>query len=102
FFPGARDELAAIDDEIVAAVLGAPSAGKAGCFEDQYACTGGQLYELMAGHDRFIADVRPLMEGVRAARGLPPGLSCHPYDLCTLLIAQSLGVVVTSPDGTEL
>jgi fructose-1,6-bisphosphatase/inositol monophosphatase family enzyme len=102
FFPGARDELAAIDDEIVAEVLGPPSAGKAGCFEDQYACTGGQLYELMTGHDRFIADVRPLMAGVRARRGLPRGLCCHPYDLCTALIAEELGVVVTDPSGAPL
>jgi fructose-1,6-bisphosphatase/inositol monophosphatase family enzyme len=102
FFPGVRDLLAAIDDEVVAEVLGAPSAGKAACFEDQYACTGGQLYELMAGHDRFVADVRPLMESVRAERGLPRGLSCHPYDLCAVLIAQELGVVVTDARGAEL
>ena len=41
--------------------MGPPVAGKAPCFEDQYVSTGGQLYELMAGHDRFIADLRPLM-----------------------------------------
>jgi fructose-1,6-bisphosphatase/inositol monophosphatase family enzyme len=102
FFPGARDVLAAIDDELVAAVLGPPMPGKAGCFEDQYACTGGQLYELMAGHDRFIADLRPLMEGIRAERTLPRGLSCHPYDLCTALIAQELGVILTDAVGDPL
>lgn len=102
FFPGARDELAAIDDEIVAGVLGPSAAGKAACFEDQYACTGGQLYELMAGHDRFIADLRPLMERIRAERGIARGLSCHPYDLCTLLIARELGVVLTDPAGAAL
>jgi hypothetical protein len=102
FFPGARDELAAIDDEVVAEVLGPPVPGKAGCFEDQYACTGGQLYELMAGHDRFVADIRPLMAGVRMARGLPRGLSCHPYDLCTMAIARAMGVVLTDAAGAEL
>src|SRR5262249_55483692 len=70
FFPGARGELAAIDDEVVAAVLGPVTPGKAHCFEDQYICSGGQLYELMAGHDRFTCDLRPLMEGLLAARGL--------------------------------
>jgi hypothetical protein len=102
FFPGVRDELAAIDDEVVAEVLGPPIAGKAACFEDQYACTGGQLYELMAGRDRFVADIRPMMEGLRAERGLPRGLNCHPYDLCTMLIARELGVVVTDPSGAPL
>jgi fructose-1,6-bisphosphatase/inositol monophosphatase family enzyme len=99
FFPGARDVLAAVDDDVAHAVLGPPVAGKAACFEDQYLSTGGQLYELMAGHDRFVADLRPLTEGVRAARGLPRGLCCHPYDLCTALIAEELGVVVTGATG---
>ncbi|HEX6926594.1 MAG TPA: hypothetical protein VF167_14325 [Longimicrobiaceae bacterium] len=102
FFPGARDVLAAIDDELVEAVVGPPVAGKAACFEDQYACTGGQLHALMSGRDRFIADLRPLMEGIRRERGLPRGLSCHPYDLCTALIAQEVGVVITDPSGGEL
>src|SRR6185295_12095272 len=62
FFPGAREELAAIDEEIVRGALGEVERGKAHCFEDQYVSTGGQLYELMSGHDRFIADLRPLME----------------------------------------
>lgn len=102
FFPGVRDVLAAIDDEIVTEVLGPPLAGKAACFEDQYLSTGGQLYELMAGHDRFVADVRPLMQPVYTERGLPRGICAHPYDVCTALIAEELGVVVTGDDGLPL
>lgn len=102
FFPGARDVLAAIDDEIVAEVVGPPVEGKATCFEDQYICTGGQLYEMMAGHDRFVADIRPLLRPVLAGRGLPNPLCCHPYDLCTMLIAEQLGVVVTDAAGQPL
>jgi fructose-1,6-bisphosphatase/inositol monophosphatase family enzyme len=93
FFPGARDVLAAIDDEIVQALV-APEPKRAASFEDQYACTGGELYELMAGHDRFIADLRPLVN--------PTGLCCHPYDLCTALIAREAGVIVTDPAGAPL
>jgi hypothetical protein len=102
FFPGARDVLASIDDELAAELLGPGTAGKAAAFEDQYASTGGQLYELLSGRDRFIADLRPLVEGIRAERGLPTGLCCHPYDLCTVLIAESLGVILTGPDGAPL
>lgn len=102
FFPGAREVLAAVDDEMVAEILGPVQAGKAQCFEDQYICTGGQLYELMAGHDRFVADLRPLTEKLLAEQGLALGLCCHPYDICTMLIAEALGIEVTSPDGSAL
>lgn len=99
FFPGVRDVLAEIDEEIVRGALGLPTLGKAQCFEDQYISTGGQLYELMAGHDRFVADLRPLMQPVMKKRGLDLSICCHPYDLCTELIARELGVVVTDADG---
>jgi hypothetical protein len=99
FFPGVRDVLAAIDDEIVLGALGPPQPGKAGCFEDQYTSTGGQLYELIAGRDRFVADLRANLDPVTDERGLPRLLCCHPYDLCTELIAREAGVIVTGVDG---
>jgi fructose-1,6-bisphosphatase/inositol monophosphatase family enzyme len=102
FFPGAREELAAIDEEVVMGALGPARPGKAHCFEDQYTSSGGQLYELACGHDRFTADLRPLMEESMRARGLAPGICCHPYDLCTELIAREAGVVVTDVDGGPL
>jgi fructose-1,6-bisphosphatase/inositol monophosphatase family enzyme len=101
-FPGVRDELAAIDEEIMLSVLGVTPPGKALCFEDQYASSGGQLYELMIGHDRFNADLRPLMAPVFARRGQPAGICCHPYDLCTGLIASEAGVILTDPWGGPL
>jgi len=94
FFPGAREVLAAIDDEIATAALGPVTPGKAHCFEDQYISSGGQLYELMAGKDRFIADLRPLLKQL--------GICCHPYDVCTALIATELGVLVTDALGQPL
>lgn len=90
FFPGGRDILAAIDDEVVQTLV-KPEPGRAACFEDQYASTGGELYELIAGHDRYIADLRPLVN--------PKGLCCHPYDLCSVLIATEAGVIITDPAG---
>ena len=102
FFPGARDVLAAIDDEIALGMPGQPTDRKAVTFEDQYISTGGQLYELMAGHDRFLADVRPLLAGILEQRGLPHALCCHPYDMCTMLIAEQLGVILTDGAGYQL
>ena len=102
FFPGARDELAAIDEEVVYGALGPVEPGKAHCFEDQYLSSGGQLYELMMGHDRFVADLRPLVEPLLNRRGLALGICCHPYDVCTELIAREAGVIVTDERGDPL
>jgi hypothetical protein len=89
--------LAAIDDALVERIAGR-CPGQAASFEDQYISSAGQLYELMMGHDRWMADIRPL---VWASRG-QPGLCCHPYDLCTTLIARAAGVVVTNARGEAL
>ena len=102
FFPGARDELAAIDEEIVLGALGPVQPDKAHCFEDQYTSSGGQLYELISGHDRFTADLRPLMNKLLTQRGVTMGICCHPYDVCTELIAREAGVIVTNVNGGQL
>jgi hypothetical protein len=65
-------------------------------FDDQYISTGGQIYELLVGHDRFIADLRPL---VFAKLGLSSSLVCHPYDICTALILTETGGLVEHPLG---
>jgi len=102
FVPGARAELAAVDDRVYELVLGPVQRGKAQAFEDQYISTGGQLYELAMGHDRWIADLRPLVEPVLRRRGLELGLCCHPYDLCTELIAREAGAIVGDERGGRL
>ncbi len=102
FFPGLRDVLAAIDDEVVRGALGAQPPGGTLTFEDQYPSTGGQIYSLLGGSDRFIADLRPLMLGIAAERGETLGHCCHPYDICTLLIAEELGVHITDATGAPL
>lgn len=102
FVPGARAELAAVDDRVHELVLGPVERGKAQAFEDQYVSTGGQLYELIAGHDRWMADLRPLAEPVLRERGLELGLCCRPYDLCTELVAREAGVIVADERGRRL
>jgi hypothetical protein len=98
FFPGVRGELAALDDAVVQRIAGRMPPGLALAFEDQYISTAGQLYELMAGHDRWCADLRPLAWARLGQRGL----CVHPYDLCTQAIARQAGVIVTDAYGHDL
>jgi fructose-1,6-bisphosphatase/inositol monophosphatase family enzyme len=94
FFPPGKVWLAEREAELWRAL-----GDNAEIFDDQYLSTAGQLYELLMGHDRFIADLRPL---AFAQLRLASALTCHPYDICTALIAQELGCIVTAPDGQPL
>jgi hypothetical protein len=94
FFPAGKAWLAQREEKLWQAL------GDGGeIFDDQYLSTGGQIYELLMGRDRFIADLRPL---AFAALRVKQSLACHPYDICTALIAQELGCVITAPDGGPL
>jgi fructose-1,6-bisphosphatase/inositol monophosphatase family enzyme len=63
-------------------------------FDDEYISSGGQLHELITGRDRFVADLRPL--------AAPGAHACHPYDMCTALLLEEAGGVVTDPWGEPL
>jgi fructose-1,6-bisphosphatase/inositol monophosphatase family enzyme len=102
FFPGGRDVLAAIDDALCERLLGPRQLGEAAVFDDQYASTGGQIYGLVMGQDRLVADLRPLVARVVAERGQALAHCCHPYDFCTKLIAEEAGVVITDPTGQPI
>lgn len=100
FFPEGKALLGAVE-ETVWRELGV--LGKNGgqlVFDDQYICTGGQLGELIVGHDRMLGDLRPL---AYAKLGYSSAtLCCHPYDICTALIAREAGCIVEAPDGKTL
>jgi hypothetical protein len=99
FFPGAKAAAAALEERLYLELLGPPPSESPQVFDDEYISSGGQLYELMVGHDRFLADLRPLLHdpGEAVTR-----LCCHPYDLCTELIAREAGVIVTDERGKGL
>ena len=102
FFPGMRDVLGSIDDCVVTGVLGPREPDSTLTFEDQYPSTGGQIFGLASGADRFLADLRPLMRSIAIERHEAMGHCCHPYDICTMLIAEELGVSITDPEGNPL
>lgn len=101
FFPPGRDRLAALDDALLHEILGPPK-GRAPVFEDQYLSSGGLLYQLSTGKDRFVADLRGVLNSYRRDANLDGVLTCHPYDVCTALIAEELGVVITDHLGAPL
>ncbi len=102
FFPGGKAVTAEIEEQLYAQLGSLVSADRVRVFDDQYISTGGQLYELIVGHDRFNGDIRAALKAAPAERGYPPGLTVHPYDICTELIAREAGVVVTDLRGQPL
>jgi len=99
FFPGGMALTAAIEESLWRALYGRAATGSPVVFNDQYISTGGQVYELLSGHDRMLADIRPLVFG---KLGLKSALVCHPYDICTAMILEEAGGVVESPFGGPL
>ena len=99
FFPGTKVLAARLMEEIALACVGAADVPRGVVFDDQYMTTGGQLYELMVGHDRFNADLRPLFYRMQ---GMAAGICVHPYDMAALLIARELGIELTDGLGGEL
>jgi hypothetical protein len=96
FFPGTKVPAAELMERISLRCGGGVDPGRPLVFDDQYISTGGQLYEVMAGHDRFVADVRPQLYHTTHQ---PAGLCAHAYDLSTMLIAQEAGVIITNGSG---
>ncbi|MEZ4215237.1 MAG: inositol monophosphatase [Myxococcota bacterium] len=99
FFPEGRALVAAFEESLWAQLYGADENGAPLVFDDQYICTGGQLYELLAGRDRMLGDLRPL---AFAELGLAKPITCHPYDACTALVLEEAGCRVTAPFGGPL
>lgn len=100
FFPEGKALLGAVEEALwrELGVLG--KNGGQLVFDDQYISTGGQLFELIVGHDRMLGDLRPL---AYAKLGLSSAsLCCHPYDICTALIAREAGCVIEAPEGGAL
>ena len=101
FFPGAKVWLSEFEENLWRG-LGELQDGAASpsIFEDQYISCGGQLAELLLGHDLMVIDVRP--EAFRALGYEVEGLCSHPYDLCAELIVREAGGVVERPQGGAL
>lgn len=99
FFPEGRELTVELENALFAELLSNKPTHSPLIFDDQYISTGGQFYEILSGHDRFIADIRPL---VFEKLGLNESLSCHPYDACCALILKEAGCIIEQPDGNPI
>lgn len=99
FFPPGLTLLSQFEESLWDSLYGTPKTPSPIIFNDQYISTGGQFFEILAGHDRFIADIRP--EAFRKL-GIEANLCCHPYDVATSLILEEAGCIVEKPDGNPL
>ena len=100
FFPEGKALLGAFEEALWRELGLLGQRGGQLVFDDQYLSTGGQLYELIAGHDRMLGDLRPAAYAKLGLGGA--ALCCHPYDICVELIAREAGCVVEAPGGGRL
>ena len=96
FFPEGRALTAQIEEELWDELVGIGRDASPTVFDDQYICSGGSFYELIAGHDRMVGDLRPL---VLARLNLDSSLVCHPYDVVGALLLEEAGVIYEHPLG---
>jgi fructose-1,6-bisphosphatase/inositol monophosphatase family enzyme len=99
FFPGTKVLTGELAEYLARNLIGPADVTRATVYEDQYISTGGQFYEIIVGHDRFNADLRPWFYQIQ---NQPAGLCCHPYDCSTWLIADEAGVVITDGLGEPM
>jgi len=96
YFPEGRTLTAQIEERLWDELVGLNSSPSPTIFDDQYICTGGQFAEIIAGHDRLVGDLRPLVFRTLA---IESSLVCHPYDACTALVLQKTGAIYEHPLG---
>ncbi|MGE9290489.1 MAG: inositol monophosphatase [Puniceicoccales bacterium] len=99
YFPEGRDAIQRIESTFLQKHLPEMPSETPLVFTDQYISSGGQLFELLAGRDRLVADLRPL---VFNRYGPKNALTCHPYDLACLPVAQASGCIIEDPWGAPL
>ena len=97
-YPG-KDLIAKVEEQFLDELFSNRPESFLPVFDDQYISTGGQLYELIAGHDRFTVDFRAAMYRKFRAEGKREGQVCHPYDMAGLLIAREFGLIIEDLDG---
>lgn len=100
FFPEGKALLGQIEEDLWRELGLLGKNGGQLVFDDQYLTTGGQIYELICGHDRMLGDLRPPVYA-RLGYGAAT-LCCHPYDICTAMLLREAGGIAETPEGKAL
>ena len=95
-FPGTKVAIAQIHELFCSKIFPTSNINDAKVFSDEYLSTGGQVYLLATGCYRLVVDIRELVQTRKTS------LCCHPYDLCTILIAEESGAVIFDGNGNPL
>lgn len=102
FFPGTKEIISAVEERVLERIHPMQKENDALVFSEQYICSAGQMYMLMSGRYRMVADIRAALGPYQQARGKLMPLCTHPYDLCASLIAEELGCVIVDLQGRPL
>jgi len=95
-FPGIKETIAKRYEKFYANIFPNKSINDAKVFADEYISTGGHIYLLATGRYRLVADIRDFVQIEKNS------LCCHPYDLCTVLIAIEAGCKIVNLDNESI
>jgi len=98
YLPVERTLVAALEHDVLDALLAAHDLSPRLLYDDNYLCSAGQLFLVSTGRYRLLADLRGWL---RATRGLP-NFTAKPYDLACLPIYRAAGVPVLDAAGAPL
>jgi len=101
-YRGGKDIIGGVAEKTFSRILGPQTRGTADPHTHGYDSSAGQMFCLFDGKYRFVGDIRPWVEPKLIRRGEASGLTAHSYDLCTKLILEQLGVVITDLHGRKL
>lgn len=102
FFPGTKEIISTLEENVLARLYNEPDENGALIFSEQYISNAGQLYMLITGKYRMVADIRAELGMFQGRRGKKLPLCTHPYDLSASLIAEEAGCVLVKVDGKPL
>ncbi|MFB6317302.1 inositol monophosphatase family protein [Saccharicrinis sp. FJH54] len=87
-FPGTKIQIAKSYETFYKKIFPKSNVNDAKVFSDEYISSGGQIYLLASGRYRIVADIRAFVQNDINS------LCCHPYDICTGLIATEAGAIL--------